>query len=337
MTSMKELVAFNDEVVSLIRAGVPVDLGLSQLDDDPEVANKQINAALSVQMENGVSLLDAVSDPNQAFPPIWQSVVSAGLRCGRLPAALEALNRHAQSLVDMGRSLRRAFFYPLFICGLAYLLFVASCLFVPPHYYQVLGEFTSGGGIVYRVVQGLRNTLPVWIAIPPILLVALLLIGYRTHGSRTIWFRGLPKLIRWFPGVSQVTADQRCASFAELLALLLEHEVPLHEAIRMAARASGDTKLMLAALEIASGDEQDEARYFPPFLHWALTSSAETSDLVTTLRIASKTYQHRAESRIKWLRRAAPMLTCIFLAGGVTLMYCLSIFVPFVQFMKALN
>ena len=47
MTSLEELLAFNDEVASLTQAGVPIDLGLSQISRDPEVASQQMNAALA--------------------------------------------------------------------------------------------------------------------------------------------------------------------------------------------------------------------------------------------------------------------------------------------------
>ena len=93
MSSLRELLAFNDEVASLSRAGVPLDLGLSQVSRDPDRAIELINAAIKRRMQNGASLADAVSQEDDILPPIYQSVVSAGLRCGRLPAALAAL-RH---------------------------------------------------------------------------------------------------------------------------------------------------------------------------------------------------------------------------------------------------
>ncbi len=345
MASFDELIAFNKEVASLSHAGIPIDLGLSQLSSDPDIANRRINEALTERVESGVSLVDAVSDEAQSLPPIYQSVVGAGLRCGRLPAALEALSRYTQPLLDVGHSLRSALIYPLIICGLAYLLFVASCLFVPPESYQQMADLGAGASAVFHVVQTLRDSLPFWAPIPPVLLIVLLLVGFRSNGSRTTWLRGLPRLFSWFPGVSRVTADQRCASLAELLALLVEHEIPLHEALRLAAQASGDHELTSAAAQMANAAEQerspapdaDEARQFPPFLRWAITSPTEAGDLVRTLRIASQTYRHRAERRIKWIRTVAPMMTCVVVAGGVTLLYCLSIFVPFVQLMKELH
>ena len=337
MTRLEELIAFNDEVASLARAGVPIDLGLSQLSHDPDIAKARVNAALTQRVQNGMSLIDAMSVADQSFPPVYQSVVAAGLRCGHLPAALEAQSRYTQSLVDVRQSLRSSLVYPLLICVLAYLLFVGSCLFVPPDNYRLSADIGSGGDTLPYIVR-MRESLPYWVAIPPVLLTVLLFIGSRLKSSRTMWFR-------WLPGISRVTADQRCASFAELLALLVEHEVPLHEGLRLAARASGDRKLTSAAQQMANVAEQgqsltqdsDATNQFPPFLRWALTSPNEAQGRADTLRLAAQTYRCRADRHAKWLHVVMPMLTCVVLAGGVTLLYCLSVFVPLFRLINDLS
>ena len=130
----------------------------------------------------------------------------AGLRCGRLPAALEAQSRYTQSLLDVRQSLRSALVYPLIICVLAYVLFVGSCLFVAPEYNRLFADMGSEGGTVFHVARMLRDSLPFWVAIPPLLLTALLFVGFRSNSSRTMSFRGLPRLLSWLPGVSQVVS-----------------------------------------------------------------------------------------------------------------------------------
>ena len=132
--------------------------------------------------------------------------------------------------------------------------------------------------------------------------------------------------------------DQRRATLAELMALLVEHEVPVNEALHLAARASGDQKLTAAVRRMARTEapqslsqDSDVPRLLPPFLCWALTSSTQANGLAHNLRIAADIYRHRAQRRAEWLRVIVPTLACVFLAGGVTLLYCLSIFSPLVQ------
>jgi type II secretory pathway component PulF len=124
-----------------------------------------------------------------------------------------------------------------------------------------------------------------------------------------------------------------------LLALLVEHDVPLQEGLRLAAWATGDSRLTSAALQMADATQRGQSiaqgavavGQLPPFLRWALASPAEAGSLVRTLRSASELYRRRAERGTARLRAVAPMLTCVVLAGGVTLLYCLSVFVPLYQ------
>ena len=176
MSNLEELIAFNDELAALTRAGVPIDLGLSQLSRDPDIVNNQINTAVTRRVQNGVSLVDAMAEEDQLFPPIYQSVVRAGLRCGRLPAALEGLSRYTQSLLDVRQSFRAALVYPFIICMLAYGLFVGSCLFLVPEHVHLFADAGSEGGTVFRVVRMLCDSLPFWVAIPPVSL------SYPKHG-----------------------------------------------------------------------------------------------------------------------------------------------------------
>jgi general secretion pathway protein F len=345
VSTLEELLAFNDELASLTRAGVPIDLGLAKLNRDPDRAVQQINAAVARRVDRGVSLSEAVAEEDRLLPAIYRTVVSAGLRCGRLPAALEALSQYTRPMLDVRRILGSAFVYPIIICMLAYVLFVGSCLLLWPQYDPLLADVGTGGGTVFHVMRMLRDSLPFWVAIPPVLLVALLFSWFRSGSSRGLSSRGLPAALIWLPGVSWVAADQRCAGLAELLALLVEHGVPLHESLRLAARANGDHTLASAARQMATAAEQGQplnqdseaARQFPPFLRWALTSSAEANAVARSLRLAAETYRRRAERRAESLRIVIPVLTCVVFAGGVTLLYCLSVFGPFVRLIRDMS
>ena len=70
MASLEELIAFNDEMALLTRVGVPIDLGLSQLSRDPEIASNQINAAITRRVQNGVSLVDAMAETERQMVPL---------------------------------------------------------------------------------------------------------------------------------------------------------------------------------------------------------------------------------------------------------------------------
>ena len=345
MSSLEDLLTFNDEIAALSRAGVPLDVGLAQLDPDPDIAKKLINGAITRQSRVSDSLVDAISEDDQSFPPVYQGVVCAGLRCGRLPAALEAMSRYLQPVHDTRQTFRSSLVYPTVICLIAYVLFVGSCLYLWPQYDRMFAVMDSGGGAFNAIVGALREWLPYWVAIPPVLLIVALAWRWRSKSSHTIGFGRSFWLWKWVPVVSGVAIDQCRARLAELLALLVEHDAGLPEALRLAAPASGDDDLASAVRQLADeldrgqslSHDSEAARQLPPFLYWALTSAPESGGRAQSLRIAASVYRHRAQRRAESLRVIVPTVTCVALAGGATLFYCLSIFSPFVQMIRGLS
>ena len=78
----------------------------------------------------------------------------------------------------------------------------------------------------------------------------LLVAWVRSAGSRGCKVR-LWGLLRLFPWMGSLLADYEAANFAELLALLLEHQVPYPSALVLAAESSGDPRLVRAARAVA--------------------------------------------------------------------------------------
>ena len=112
----------------------------------------------------------------------------------------------------------------------------------------------------------------------------------------------------------------------------------------LAAGACGDAQLLDAAKSLAAafahggvpGDDNAAAKQFPPFLRWALLHSEATTGRARALRMAADIYRQAAKRREERLRIVAPMVVCVVLGGGVTLLYGLSLFVPVVQLLRAM-
>jgi hypothetical protein len=52
--------------------------------------------------------------------------------------------------------------------------------------------------------------------------------------------------------------------------------------------------------------------------------------------MAASFYRESADRQVKRLQTVAPLLACIFVAGGATLLYGLALFVPIVQMLRSL-
>ncbi|NQV28019.1 MAG: type II secretion system F family protein [Rhodopirellula sp.] len=349
---LEELLALNDEIGALIRAGVPLDLGLRQygMINQPgipgeykdrhaiSVALGRLSNRLADRISSGNSLQAAIDQEGDHLPGIYRAVVEAGIRAGRLPEALEALSVVARVLLKLHRQIVAALIYPAIVLGMVWLLLIGFAEYIIPRLLQTWEFLRLDPGPAMQMLVLIRDTLPYWGIGTPVLAVAafvwLQIAGSRnsaTPAGRLVASR----LYRfaWIPGVVK---NYDYATFLKILALLVEHETPLHEALVLAGYTTGNRDIIRDSSTIAqrlqNGDSLQEslksATRLPRFLRWMLRTGEENGKLSETLKLTADVYEKRASRRAELLRVVLPVVLTIFIAGSVTLLYGVILFAP---------
>ncbi len=353
--SLDQLLALNDEIAALVRAGVPLEKGLTQLGHSASGKLGLIATRLADRMSSGESLADILEKDTTTFPPVWRSVVLAGIRSEHLATALESLSRTGRRATELRRSMTLALVYPGVVVTLAYLLFLFSIVYLLP---TIAGAYKDLSGVaapMLAFVPVLEKTLPIWgIAIPVIVVGGVVGWWFRSgramrsfHGqvatSRGRLLFGRHRRGR-FPSVRQSLFDGRIATFAEVLGMLDEHNVPMHEAIVLAADASGDHGLSHAARSIAQRLEKGETierredlpTAFPPLLGWSIISGMGRSGLQRALAASAEMYRQRAISAVRWAAVYMPIVLTVVIGGGAVMTQAMVVFLPFINLLYRL-
>src|SRR4051812_4377046 len=118
--TLEQLTALSEEIGALARAGVPLDRGLRELATDMPGRLGKMADQLGRQLEQGRRLEDAVADLGAALPPAYRTVIDAGLKAGRLPAAMEDISRTARRLDELRNSIYLSLVYPLVVLIVAW-------------------------------------------------------------------------------------------------------------------------------------------------------------------------------------------------------------------------
>ncbi len=140
LVTVDQLIALNDEMVALTRAGVPLERGLLDLGADVRGRLSQLATALGERMSRGESLSEAMAAAGQGIPRVYRAVVEAGVRSGKLSVALEALATYARGYVEARRSVGMAMWYPLMVFLLAYSLFVSIVTLIMPRFIAAFNQ-----------------------------------------------------------------------------------------------------------------------------------------------------------------------------------------------------
>lgn len=343
--SLESLLDLNREIAALVRAGVPLDLGLRVAAEGLERSSSQLFRRLAERLAAGETLQSALAAERGELPRVYAAVVESGLRAGRLPQTLESLATLSESLLAVRRRMRLAFLYPALVVCLGYLLFVGFVARGVPILLELQETARVPLGPMARMMSTLHDTVGFWGPLIPAV-VALLVIGLVI--AQGISAKQSPTSGGWLlrlPGFSGIRTDLLRGQFCQTLSVLLENRTPLPEALRLASESLGDARIEREAGRLAERLERGEAvtegwRTSPVFsrlLQWMMSSGAAAGELSDAMRRAGEMSLKRAWWRLEWLKRAFPALVLVVIGGSVAMVYGLAVFLPLSELIERLT
>jgi general secretion pathway protein F len=345
--SLDELIALNEEIVAIVRAGVPIERGLVGLGRDWKGRLGRVAGAIGRRMESeGCSLAEALAHESRPMPDLYRAIIDAGMRSGRLTAALEGLTTFVRSQAELRRTINLALIYPAILVVMAYGLFIGFVTVMAPRL-EVGFRSLGASAASIALLSGIGRWAWLWGPIGLVMLVMLARAWMRSGRVSALEaeFGGVPGLV--IPGIGAMVALTRSGLFADLLALLLENKVPMPDALRLSGRVIGDAKMREASERLADAIERGDriqdalppatSQAFPPMLRWLMSAGAVRGDLPQALRVAARTYRERAAARGELQRLVIPMILLVGVGGTAVFLYGLTLFVPFTELLETVN
>ena len=333
--SLEDLIALNEEIAALVRAGIPLELGLGSSRGTPKNL-RAITERLRLEMARGGSLPEALQRCGADLPPSYLAVVEAGLKSNRLSDALISSAAFARTLLEMQRGLRSALVYPVLVLCVAYGFFLVMLSDLLPRMINMLTEANATPDSLVRALQFLSQTVVYWgPALPAGALLGAIWMGLVPLGVSQRPAAMLDRL-RFLPWMGRIVNDVQSASFCQLLALLVERDVPLPEALEVSGSASADDRLARECRQIASelrkglplNQALQTSRRLPAFTRWMLSAGQAQGALPSVMATLGDVYRLRARSRLELFRMSAPLILTVVLGGGAVAAYAFLLFVP---------
>jgi len=331
--TLDDLVALNDEIAALVRAGVPLEPALAEMAGELPGKLGRLTDALAREMARGRALADVLADPALRLPPVYRAVIEAGARAGRLPAALESATRSIRQIAEIRRGVAVAAMYPFLIVAMACLALALFTAVVAPQVLSMMRAMDVPGDRPLAWLSAAGRWAVVW---GPAAAAAVLglagLWWFRSRRASAIASPRVGRLMGWFPWVGNTLRWTRASAFAEVLALLVENGVPLEQAVVLAAEATGDAELIAgagdAAGRLARGEVAGAGQGLPPLLRWLL-GCARRETLLAALRHAADSYHRRARRHAELARTFLPVLLTLVVGGTAVLVCALLTFIPY--------
>lgn len=283
----------------------------------------------AAQLRAGRALADVLASPDIRLPPDLALLVALGTRAGKLEQVLDAYADQQEHLRSMRRRLWAATAYPLLLGGLFLAVAIFFLAVVVPPVVRLGEEFglyqieSGGPNLAVQLTLAASQHLGLVIAFIGAMVAAgglLWTLSKRSGTLRRIWCQ-VPLLGKLWRYHALVESCQR-------LALLLENEVPLVEALRRTAAATPDADLRGAlhtvALRCEGGQPLAAAlcglpqipATMVPLVAWGESVNALPAALHTT----AEAFAQRFQVRHDLLRGVLPPVMLVLLCAGCGLL-----------------
>jgi type IV pilus assembly protein PilC len=113
IVSTERFLLFNQELLALVRAGLPILQSFDiMLERQKDVNFREVLTDIRDQLKNGIALSDAFATYGDAFPPIYSTSLRAGERSGDLEGVLKRFLRYQKIIVNLRKRVVSALIYP---------------------------------------------------------------------------------------------------------------------------------------------------------------------------------------------------------------------------------
>ncbi len=333
--SEKTLLIFNQELLALLRAGLPVVKTLEILSE----RNSDLHFAAAIKkvgesVKTGRALSDAMSEEKTYFTELYISSIRAGEKSGNLIEIIDHYISYQRKLLAVRKKVFAALSYPCFllIVGMGVVVFLLS--YVMPTFAHIYAN--SNNTLPGLTLFFMDLTLFIQAHYLPMLLVLLfLLIGLRIfHRSQNgrAFFDGL---VLKLPVLRGVMIKHHMIQMARTLGAILKSGIPLVPAMQMTGEAMTNsvvaTDILNAKNRVQEGKSLStafaEMAMIPKVAIEMISVGEETGALEEILVHVADFHEEALDLSLSWMTTLVePIL--ILLMGAIVGIILVAMYLP---------
>jgi type IV pilus assembly protein PilC len=236
--NLEKFLIFNQQFVTLIRAGLPILRALDLLTErltDPKLSTHIRNVREEVR--NGALLSDAFARQG-VFPPIYVTTVLAGERSGSLPEVIERFITYQKLALSVRKKLLVSLMYPALLIVLVMALIVFLVTFVVPNFAQLYSSMEARLPTPTLVLIAIGTTARNYVLLGFVALIASI-IAFRAWMRTEAGEEAVDRVLLKVPILGEVWVKYQVAQFSRVMSTLLIGGIPLLQALDTAANSLG--------------------------------------------------------------------------------------------------
>ena len=340
----REFVVFNQELATLLKAGMPLVQSLDIL--RRRATNPVFKAVLddvNDRVRAGSSLSESFEAHGALFPGVYTASLLAGEKSGNLEQVIRRYVSYVKVVANVKRKTVSALIYPLILLALSMVVVSIIMLRVVPAFGEFYSQFGEELPLSTRVIVAISSFASSYF-LPIVIVVALVAVGawqWLQRPGKREWF---DRMVLRLPGLGGIAQKFATSQAARTLATLLGGGIPLVNAIDVSARSIRNQymahELRSAAQQVREGRAlalaMSDSGAFPDVAIKMVEVGESTGALQEMLNSLADFYDEEIETNLgRFVTLVEPILLIVM--GLVIAGLLLSLYMPLFNLSNALR
>jgi len=318
------LMVFTRQLATLIEAGMPLLRSLRTLEQQCENrCLKRVVGELSLSIECGSSLAEAVQQHPRVFNKLYVSMVQAGEVSGALETTLKRLSEFIEKSHKLRGKIKAALFYPAAVITVASGILVVLMTYVVPRFQAIFTDLMNGAPLppftrfVFGVSDLMRQHL--WTGLGVLAAqIVLCVLAARTKPGR--WF--FDRVMISLPLIGGLFRKVAISRLSRTMGTLVGSGVPILQALMIVKETAGNVLYGNAVLAMHGNVKEGDplaptfkrSGLFPAMVGGMVDVGEQTGALPEMLDKIAEVYDEEVDNATSALTSLLEPVMIVFLA-----------------------
>ncbi|ABQ26113.1 type II secretion system F family protein [Geotalea uraniireducens] len=305
----KDLLTFNQELLVLIKAGLPIIQALDTILERVEKGKLgEILSEIREDVKGGAALSVAFEKHPKVFPHLYIASIQAGERTGDLPQTIRRYIAFLKKAEGFRKKVLSALVYPAIVITVAFVAVTLLLVYVVPTFSQVYADSGSSLPVPTQMLIAFTGILKKFFWAGVGLFILAIFIFRRWAETERGRYRVDALLIK-VPFIGQLLIKYAVSSFMRTLATVLGSGIPIIESLKMSVGTLNnmvlERKLLEAVVRVEEGVQLstalEGAKIMPPLALRMLGVGETTGSLEEMLGDISDYFEEEIERHLNVL------------------------------------
>lgn len=236
-----DIAYFLRQMTTMLSSGVPLVQAFDIVGrghENPSMS--ELIMDLKTRVEGGETFAAALANHPKYFDDLVVNLVEAGEQSGTLETLLDKIATYKEKTESLKAKIKKAMFYPAAVIVVAIVVTAILLIFVVPQFEALFVGFGADLPAFTRMVVNLSNLAQSWWWVALGLVVLAVYLFRQAHLRSARFRRSIDVLVLKIPAIGPILRKAAIARFARTLSTMFAAGVPLVDALRSVAGATGN-------------------------------------------------------------------------------------------------